>query len=83
MKYDSSSDSGSKRRNWSAISNLENSIPKEEILMELQEEGKSYENQEDPIETTFHGLLDIPLKLYDLCEDKEEGIIEKVKDVKS
>ena len=77
----SSSEKGSKRGNWSAMSLLENSDPKEEILMELQKEGTSSEVQEeDSVEETFHSLLDlsIPLKKLDgLVEGKEQDIIVK------
>ena len=49
------------RGNWSAMSLLENSDPKEEILMELQKEGTSSEVQEeDSVEETSHSLLDQP-----------------------
>jgi hypothetical protein len=43
------------------MSLLENSDPKEEILMELQKEGTSSEVQEeDSVEETSHSLLDQP-----------------------
>ena len=77
MKDDSSSRKGSKRDFFSAISNLENSSPPEEILIELEEEGQSSEVQMEPSEMTLHNLLDeiSALEQDDLCKGKEEGII--------
>ena len=68
-------DSSSKRDFFSAISNLENSSPPEEILIKLKEEGQSSEVQMEPSE--IHNLLDeiSALEQDDLCKGKEEGII--------
>ena len=70
MKDDSSSRKGSKRDFLSAISNLENSNPKEEISIELLEESQSSKVQMEPKEMTFHGLLSetSALELDDLCK---------------